>query len=155
MSKCFKCGNELVYVKEDNVNYCPKCGNIYKIATVPENFSEDELSETSTDNAVIYEDVKHSKYDKMSVAPTIGGIISIVIFAICLACQYTAKTPIGITVSAIFGAISSIVAYFCFAYAIIYKCIDRYHIQTIIPMQDEIAELKKEIENLKKEKSVL
>ncbi len=150
MAKCLKCGNELVYIEDDNVNYCPKCRTIYKIATIPEDFSEDELSKALTHTTVVYEDTKHSQYDKMSVVPTIGGIISLFILVICITCQYTSKTPIGIMVSAIFAAIASIVSYFCFAYAIIYKCVDKYHMQTIAPMQNEISELKKEIENLKK-----
>lgn len=150
MAKCLKCGTELVYIDDENINYCPNCGTIYQIAQIPEDFTEDELSDAHNKNIVTYEDTKHSKYDKMSVAPTIGGIISLIIYAICLACQYSAKTPVGVMVSAIFGAIALIISYFCFVYAIVYKCIDRYHIKTVAPMQDEIAELKKEIENLKK-----
>lgn len=149
MAKCLKCGNELVYIEDENVNYCPKCGMIYKIANVPEDFSEDELSENPNDKVIVYEDKKHSQYDKMSIAPTIGGIICLFIFVICLTCQYTSTTPVGVMMSAIFGAISSIIACFCFAFAIIYRCIDKYHMQTVSPMQDEIAELKKEIERLK------
>ena len=151
MAKCIKCGTELVYIEEKQIDFCPKCGSMYSAVKPLKDTAYEMSIESEEDNTIVVDNVKHTPYDKMSVGPTIGAIICAIGYIICLICQVTGKTFEGIIIAAIFGAIFSIGFTICLVFATIYSCIDKYHLKNVAPLQNEISELKKEIEKLKKE----
>lgn len=148
---CPKCGVETIYIEEQQACYCPKCGELYKDIKLLENIDFDESNNVSYDVEadVKYVETKSSQYAKMATPYIVSTVISLLIFIICFICQFTSITALGILLSRIFSMIFAFVFQCCLVLSIIYICIDKYHVDNIYPMQDEISELRKEIEDLK------
>lgn len=101
MAKCLKCGNELVYIEDDNVNYCPKCGEKYKTVSSPEQNDIIELTIQEENKTTIhnkepkslYEQFKSEIKQKHLIKPK--WLIHLIAIALIITCLAICATPIS------------------------------------------------------------
>lgn len=153
MSRCMKCGTELISNEETHTETCPKCGRKYITSTTDEfkkrTSSYTEVSSKTLNSVSV--DPKESQPAKKIQLALIGMAICgalYIIFRACLLIQNI--TPAGYGILDTFSYLCAIVFIICLINYIVYKRLYEYHSSTIIVMQGEIERLEKEIENLKK-----
>ena len=117
MAKCVKCGNDLIYIDEEQVNYCPKCGAKYKTVSAKEPNEtvegiNTETKKNTTNNAEplsLFEQFKagiknhdnttdelqHSSLAKIKRVIKPRWIVYLIAIALTITCLVVCATPIS------------------------------------------------------------
>jgi len=152
MPKCIKCESKLEYNENEQLYCCPNCGSKFRTATTAELKS---LTDSSTETKTTITETIPSKepvFSNVSSLFLMGMAITGILYIIFQACLlFGAISPIGSIFLEIFRWLSAIGFIICIISFIVCKKIEKYHIQTVVPMQEKMNELNKKIENLEKQ----